>query len=213
MKKLFLSSYFAGVAKLLPDFIGTSCDGLNCVFIPTASNVEKVTFYIGTDKKALEKLRINIDELDISKAPKETIKTKIANADIIFVEGGNTFFLLQELKRTGTDKLIIEHINKGKPYIGASAGSMIVSKDIEYVKHMDNPDAAKDLHNDFLALSLVDFCIVPHCNNFPFKKAAAKIISEYSETLDLRPIHNAQVVIVKDDKNETLTFEKNKKCK
>jgi dipeptidase E len=62
MKRLFLSSYFADVAKLLPDFIGTSCNGLHCVFIPTASNVEKVTFYIGTDKKALEKLHINIDE-------------------------------------------------------------------------------------------------------------------------------------------------------
>jgi dipeptidase E len=90
------------------------------------------------------------------------------------VEGGNTFFLLQELKRSGADKLIVEHINRGKIYIGASAGSMIVSKDIEYAKYMDDPAVAEDLNNDFSALSIVDFYIVPHYANFPFKKAAEK---------------------------------------
>ncbi|WP_252346614.1 Type 1 glutamine amidotransferase-like domain-containing protein, partial [Listeria monocytogenes] len=38
--------------------------------------------------------------------------------DFIYVTGGNTFFLLQELKRTGADKLILEEIAKGKLYIG-----------------------------------------------------------------------------------------------
>jgi dipeptidase E len=37
-------------------------------------------------------------------------------------------------------------------YIGASAGSMIVSKNIEYVKYMDNPDVAKNLNGDFSGL-------------------------------------------------------------
>jgi dipeptidase E len=211
MKQLFLASYFSGAAKLLPDFAGNTCSGKKVVFIPTASIVEKVTFYVGADKKALEKLGLIIDELEISKASPDEIKTKINEADYIFVEGGNTFFLLQELKRTGTDKLIIKHINKGKLYIGASAGSMVLSKDIEYVKYMDDPDAASELKNDFTALSVVDFCVVPHCTNFPFKKAAEKIIGEYSVKLDLRLISNNQVVTVDDDKVETLTVESKKK--
>jgi dipeptidase E len=204
MQKLFLASYFSGVAKLLPDFTGNTCSGKSVVFIPTASIVEKVNFYVGADKKALEKLGLVVDELEISKASPDTIKTKINNADYIFVEGGNTFFLLQELKRTGTDKLIIKHINKGKVYIGSSAGSVILSKDIEYIKHMDDPEAAPELKNKFTALSVVDFCVVPHCTNFPFKKAAEKIIGEYAEKLDLRPISNNQVVSVDDDTVEVL---------
>ena len=211
MKKLFLASYFSGVAKLLPDFTDNTCSGKKVVFIPTASIVEKVTFYVGTDKKALEKLGLIIDELEISKASPDEIKTKINNADYIFVEGGNTFFLLQELKRTGTDKLIIKHINKGKIYIGASAGSMIVSKDIEYVKYMDDPDVAPELNNKFKALSVVDFCVVPHCTNVPFKKAAEKIIKEYTGKLELKPISNNQVVIVNDDEVNVLTYESKKK--
>ena len=173
MKNLFLASYFSGVANLLPDFTNNTCAGKKVVFIPTASIVEKVTFYVGADKKALEKRGLLVDELEIATASPDEINTKIHNADYIFVEGGNTFFLLKELKRTGTDKLIINHINSGKLYMGASAGSMILSRDITYVKYMDSPAAAPELNDDFTALSVVDFCIVPHCTNFPFKKAAA----------------------------------------
>jgi dipeptidase E len=71
-----------------------------------------------------------IDELEISSASGDEIERRIKDADYVFAEGGNTFFLLQELNRTGADKMIIEHINKGKLYIGASAGSMILSADI-----------------------------------------------------------------------------------
>jgi dipeptidase E len=210
MKKLFLSSYFSGVAKLFPNFAG-DCSGKKVVFIPTASLHEKVKFFLGTDLKALEKLGVIVDELEISNASYDETADKISNADYVFVEGGNTFFLLQELRRTGANKLIIEHINSGKLYIGASAGSVAASENIEYVKYMDDPAAAPDLNGDFSGLSIVDFCVVPHCVNFPFKKAAAKIIAEYSNKLDLRPIGNNQAVTVNGENVEIVTVESKKK--
>ncbi|MDR0895271.1 MAG: Type 1 glutamine amidotransferase-like domain-containing protein [Prevotellaceae bacterium] len=205
--KLFLSSYFAGVAKLFLEFTQQTCVGKKVVFIPTASIVEYVTFYVGANKRALTKLGMVINELEISTASPEEIKTKIEEADYLFVEGGNTFYLLQELKRTGTDKLIVEHINKGKVYIGVSAGSMIVAPDIEYVRLMDDPSVASGLKS-FSALSVVNFCVVPHHNNFPFKKAAKRIIEEYSDTLDLRVIGNNQAVVVDGETIEILTINK-----
>jgi dipeptidase E len=150
----------------------------------------------------LEKLGLIIDELEVSKASKDEIENKITNADYVFVAGGNTFFLLQELKRSGADKLIIEHIKKGKIYISTSAGSIIVSKNIEYIKFMDSPTAAPELNNDFSALGIIDFYIVPQCTNSPYKKSAEKIIVEYSKKLDLRPIHNKQAIIIKGNQVE-----------
>jgi dipeptidase E len=202
MKKLFLASYFSSVAKLFVEFTQNTCSGKKVVFIPTASIPEKVTFFVDSDKKSLEKLGLIIDELEVSKASQDEIENKITNTDYVFVAGGNTFFLLQELKRSGADKLIIEHIKKGKIYISTSAGSIIVSKNIEYVKYMDNLAAASELNNDFSSLGIVDFYIVPHCTNFPFKKSAEKIIAEYSKKLDLRPIHNKQAIIVKGNQAE-----------
>jgi dipeptidase E len=202
MKRLFLASYFTGSAKLFVEFTQNTCSDKKVVFIPTASVPEKVTFFVDSDKKSLEKLGLIIDELEVSKASQDEIENKITNADYVFVAGGNTFFLLQELKRSCADKLIIDHIKKGKIYISTSAGSIIVSKNIEYVKYMDSPTVAPGLNNNFSALGIIDFYIVPHCTNFPFKKSAEKIIAEYSEKIDLRPIHNKQAIIVKGNQAE-----------
>jgi dipeptidase E len=79
---------------------------------------------------------------------------------------------------------------------------MIVSKNIEYVKYMDNPDVAKNLNGDFSGLWIVDFYIVPHFTNFPFKKAGERIVSEYSGKLDLCAISNNEVVVVEGERVE-----------
>ena len=201
MKKMFLTSSFADVADLFLKFTGGKCAGKTATFIPTASLVEEVRFYVSAGKEALEKLGVMVDKLEISTASKDEIERKLQKNDYIYITGGNTFFLLQELKRTGADKAIIEQINSGKMYIGESAGSIVVSRDIEYVKDMDDFTAAPNV-GSFSSLGLVDFYPVPHHANFPFKESVESIISSYKEKIDLCPISNAQAIIVNDNKFE-----------
>ncbi len=196
MKRLFLASYFAEVAALFPEYMDESCNGKTVAFIPTASNVEKVTFYVGVDRKALQKIGLSVHELDIAKASQTEIKNTLERCDYIFVGGGNTFYLLQEMKRTGCDKLITEQIKAGKPYIGSSAGSIVLAPDIEYVKPMDNPKLAPDL-TSYKALGAVDFFVLPHRTNFPFKKTAEKIENTLKDKLKLMPISNNQAIVVR----------------
>ena len=195
MKKLFLTSSFNSVVKLFADFAKVDLKGKTVTFIPTAALHEKVNFYIKSGKKALAKTGLIVDELELSTASEAEIQTKLKNNDFIYISGGNTFFLLQELKRTGADKMIADQINSGKLYIGESAGSVILAPNIEYVKDMDDCNAAPDLHN-FDALNLVDFYPLPHHTNFPFKKVVEKIIAEYSTILPLKPISNSQIIEV-----------------
>ena len=108
-KKLFLSSSFEDVVTLLPEF-EKNLVGKKVTFIPTASIVEQVAFFVESGKKALEELGLIVDELELSTATAEEIESKITNNDIIYVTGGNTFFLLQEMIRTGADKLIINEV-------------------------------------------------------------------------------------------------------
>ncbi|MDR0611455.1 MAG: peptidase E [Planctomycetaceae bacterium] len=65
--------------NLFSDFTNNTCSGKKVVFIPTASLPEKVTFYVDTDKKALKKLGMVIDELEISTASQYEIKNKLSN--------------------------------------------------------------------------------------------------------------------------------------
>lgn len=198
MRKLFLSSSFKDVASLLIDFVKEDIKGKTVTFIPTASINEKVKFYVGSARKAFEKMGLVVDELELTKATAEDVLNKLKENDYIYVSGGNTFFLLQELKRTGADKIIIDEINSGKLYIGESAGAMIVSPNIEYAKEMDDCKMASDL-NTFEALSVIDVYPVPHYTNFPFAKAVERIITKYESKINLYPINNSQVILVEKD--------------
>ncbi|MDN5111126.1 Type 1 glutamine amidotransferase-like domain-containing protein [Aliarcobacter butzleri] len=208
MKKLFLASSFKDVANIFADF-EKDLKGKTVTFIPTASKVEKVVFYVNSGKKALQKLGLIIDELDISTASNDEINSKLRNNDFIYITGGNTFFLLQELKKTGADKIIIDEINKGKLYIGESAGAIVTSANIEYAKRMDDVKKAPNL-TEFNGLNLVDFYVIPHYTNFPFEKTVEKIIEDYSSKLNLSPISNKDAILVVDNKIDFIQIKEEK---
>ncbi len=195
MNKLFLCSSFKDVAKLFANFAEDELVGKRVTFIPSASIVEKFNLYVKWGKNALEQLGLAVDELEISTAAPAEITGKLNSNDYIYVSGGNAFYLLQELKRTGADKIIAEQIAAGKTYIGESAGSIVVSPNIEYIKDMDDCNAEPELVG-FDALNLVDFYPLPHHTNFPFVEAVEKIISKYETSLRLVPISNSQVILV-----------------
>lgn len=203
MKKLFLGSSFSDVAQLFPEWIEEDIKGKTVTFIPTAGVPEEITFFIDNDRKAFEQLGILVDELEISTAFREEIKAKLLKNDYIFLSGGNTFFLLQELKRTRTDMLIKELIFAWKPYIWTSAGSMVLAPNIEYWALMDVPEKAPNL-KDFSALNVVNFYLVPHYGEFPFVDATNEIVNRYTE-LPLLPLNNKQVVCINGETQKIKT--------
>lgn len=66
-RKLFLTSSFEDVYMLLPTF-EEKLVGKRATFIPTASIVEEVVFFVDSRKKALDKLGLTVDELELSTA-------------------------------------------------------------------------------------------------------------------------------------------------
>ena len=187
MKRLFLCSSFADVANLLIDFANEDLKGKIIAFIPTASLTESIRFYVKTGKKALEKVGMIVEEVEITQFSNEEISSILHKCDYIYITGGNTFFLLQELKRKGVDKIISEQVKSGKLYIGESAGAIIASPDTEYMKNVnfDPIEKAPELE-DYSSLGLVDFYTIPHYGNFPFKKKGEKVIQLYNEKLQLK---------------------------
>ncbi|EHF2868038.1 type 1 glutamine amidotransferase-like domain-containing protein [Listeria monocytogenes] len=196
MKNLFLTSSFKDVVPLFTEF-ESNLQGKTVTFIPTASKVEEVVFYVEAGKEALEDLGLIVEELDVTTETLEEITATLKKNDFIYVTGGNTFFLLQELKRSGADKLILEEIAKGKLYIGESAGAVITSPNISYIQSMDSVKKATNLTN-YDALNLVDFSILPHYNNTPFKEVTQKIVADYAGKPTMRPISNQEAIFVRD---------------
>ena len=152
MKRVFLCSSFADVAEILSKTVPSPLRGNTVAFIPTASIHEAYTQYVEDGKNALRALGLRIKEVEITQYDKDKIAKILSDCDCIYISGGNTFFLMQELKKTGTDQLIKEQVERGKLYIGESAGAMILAPNIEYAKRMDNHLALTPNFNDFTGL-------------------------------------------------------------
>lgn len=194
MKKLILVSMLYQVTDLVKT-IEPELAGKTVTYISTAGIVEETEGMVEEETTILESLGLAVDVLDVSAASYESIVNSLTKNDIIFIGGGNTFFLLQELRRSGADKILVQEVNKGKLYIGESAGAVIACPDIGYCSGMDSPEKAPEL-TDYTGLGLVDFYIVPHIGNKEMGEAAEKAVEEYNSRLDLKIITDRQIIQV-----------------
>ena len=128
------------------------------LYITTASDGDDDKTWMEEEYKTI--LDLGIDENNILEY-KIGNEININDFDIIYMMGGNTFYLLDVIRKTNFDKQIIDFINKGKIYIGSSAGSEILGSSIE-------PALNYDLNNvnmkDFTGLKIIDKLIIPHSN-------------------------------------------------
>lgn len=188
--KLFLCSHFSQVGNLIKEEI----ENKKVVFIPTASINEGYTGYVGSARKLFKKMGANLTEIDISKEDFKTIKAVFEETDIIYFTGGNSFFLVDQLRKTGVDKLLKEELKKGKLMIGESAGSVICAPSISYIEIMDEkPEDYSQIDDN--GLNLIDFYVLPHYLTSPFKKITATILKKFSD-LKICPINNHQAIMV-----------------
>lgn len=202
MKKLILVSMLYQVTDLVQT-ITPELEGKTVTYIPTAGIAEEVEGMVEEETSTLESLGMMVDVLEVSSASYDSIVNSLTKNDVIFVGGGNTFFLLQELRRSGADQILIREVEKGKLYIGESAGSIITCPDIGYCAEMDSPEKAPDLI-DYAGLNLVDFYIVPHIGNAEMGEAAEKAVEKYSSELELKAITDEQVILVEEGRVEIL---------
>ena len=202
MKKLILVSMLYQVTDLVRT-ITPELEGKTVTYIPTAGIAEDVEGMVEEETSTLESLGMTVDVLEVSSASYDSIVNSLTKNDIIFVGGGNTFFLLQELRRSGADQILIREVEKGKLYIGESAGSIISCPDIGYCAEMDSPEKAPDLI-DYAGLNLVDFYIVPHIGNTEMGEAAEKAVEKYSSELEVKAITDEQVILVEEGRVEIL---------
>ena len=203
MKQLFLCSYFAGVKSLFKQYASKKQLGKHVLFIPTAGNVEEYRGYIDEALQIFADLGFQVEVLDISACDRETAQAKIFQSKLLYVSGGNTFYLLQELKKKQLLSLIKEQIADGMVYVSESAGAIITAKDIDYNKLMDDKSVAAEL-NDTGALNEVDFYVLPHVGEEPFVESTQATLDTYSDQLNLLSLNNCQAVLVEGEEVKVL---------
>lgn len=181
----------------------------NIGFIATASELEENREYMYQDREKLEQMNYKVIDIDISKESKQNILNKFKLIDSIFVAGGNSFYLLQQLVIKDVIQDLKEFANN-KIYIGSSAGACIVCPSIDYVQKLDDK-AKAPLLNNYKAMNLIDFYIIPHYNSKEkYTKLADEIEKEYMNYKFIKLSNNQAIVVDKVNTYKFITKEEAK---
>ncbi|MEK6901418.1 MAG: Type 1 glutamine amidotransferase-like domain-containing protein, partial [Nanoarchaeota archaeon] len=102
-------------------------------FVTTAAYGEtKNPTWMEKDRQLLYSCGIkHIEDLDLKDKTRDDLERILADKDIVFVNGGNTFYLLYWTRKSGFDKVLLSFLKRGGLYVGVSAGSYIACPTIE----------------------------------------------------------------------------------
>jgi len=176
-------------------FLKKDPKGLKVAFIPTAADPEKDKSFVQYSIDQIEALGLVCTTVDLKGQTQATLKPILEKMDLIWVNGGNTFYLLDHIKKSGFDKLINPLLEKGKLYIGVSAGSCIACPDIEFVKWKELCDDDIIKSSDLTAFNFIQALIVPHYK--PKNKSAAQQGAN-TTTLPVIALSDKQAIIVEN---------------
>ncbi len=169
---------------------------IKVIFVPTASRTKEELKYVEAAKKELLNFGIKVENITALNLNHNVSYNEVKNFDVIYVCGGNTFWLLHKVRETGFDKVIKQFLNNDKLYVGVSAGSILVGPNIEIAVPFDENDIGL---TNFTGLNLVKVVISPH-----YTVKEKLIIDQYKKQLNCQiiPLTDRQACLVIDNQIE-----------
>ena len=132
------------------------------LFFPTASHDSNP--YFNSFRKtytSLFDMKSDVAILTKGLMTVEHVAEKIEKANLIYVGGGDTLYLMQVWRETGVDKLVWDAYKRGAVLAGLSAGAICWFEDI-YTDSLE-PDA----YAPYKGLGTLKGAATPHYNNRP----------------------------------------------
>ena len=146
---------------------------ITVAFITTAykPKLEQDQGYVNKNLQIMKEMGFNVLEVDIEGKKESEVTKLIGLKDIIFVAGGNAFYLLRAMRKCNFEKIMRKLLKQGKVYLGESAGSIVAGRNIKIAGWIGDENIV-NLKN-LKGLNLVPFDIFVH-----YKPEHAEIIKK-----------------------------------
>jgi len=154
------------------------------------------TDYMERDKNFFREQGCNFFELDLDGKTENELREILKKTDVVYVEGGSSFYLLKSIRESGFDKVIKELLPQGLIYMGVSAGSFVACPTIEMAtwKYQDKYDHYGI--TDLTAMNLVPFLLSAH-----YKPENQELLKEKisQASLPVKILNDEQAIILQGD--------------
>ncbi len=119
---------------------------------------------------------------------------KLLNVDVMLISGGNTIQLLNNLRKSGLDKAIVEFIHRQDVTLsGFSAGALVLTPTIA-ISNLTDIDESLGETSNLNGLGIVDFELLPHYK----KQLHETLLYEYRKTTDnqVREMNDEEYILL-----------------
>jgi dipeptidase E len=130
-----------------------------------------------------------------------SLRHRLADFDLVWVMGGNSFVLRRAMKQSGFDAIIRDMLDADAiAYGGYAAGAVVAGPSLRGLELMDDPFEVPDGYDEPLiwhGLGLTPFAIVPHYQSrHPEAAAAEKVVSYMrARRTRFRAISDGEVIV------------------
>jgi len=200
--KLFLVSQW-----LLPEFrlafeqlVGKPLSQTSVVLIENGADDEPYErSWVKNTRNSLLDAGMTVTQLDLRSyaggKDNERLRTVLSDADVIWVGGGNAFYLNWILEDSGARDLIVRMVKDGKIYAGGSAGAIVAGPTISGFETADDVSFAPKLVVDGMALT--DIVVLPHWGGEHYGAIMERIAKQLATTGRLvQPLTDREALIV-----------------
>lgn len=151
-------------------------------------------------RQAIKDLGVKLEIIDLRdfKGKPQALESKLASKDVIWIGGGNTFYLRWLLRETKSDEIITKLVKNGIVYGGGSAGAIIAGPTLKHFETADDPADAPEVILD--GLHLTHIVIVPHMDNSKFLPVINGIRDNLqNDGFAIAPLKDSQALVINDD--------------
>lgn len=206
----------ASIANALEELVGKPRKEIKIAFIPNAAFPvddfkNESRQWLVDDLYRIKEFCGFIDIVSLIDLTKEEIRERLEYADVIFVGGGNTFYLSYCMEKAGVFDALPKLLET-RVYAGISAGSMMATESIRTSSQaIKNPDKFYDEEYDELgprgrsagrAAKLVEFVVRPHYMSKDF----SRIRNDYLEEI----VRDVKAPLYAIDDNSAVKVDGNK---
>ncbi|MBO5349767.1 MAG: Type 1 glutamine amidotransferase-like domain-containing protein [Clostridia bacterium] len=144
---------------------------------------------------------VNILDLKDYFGNNELLNKELKKYNSFCVIGGNVFVLRRAMKLSGFDQFLINNQHNHKLlYIGYSAGSCVLTKNLDGFQLVDEPiNPYNDENVIYEGVGLLDYCIVPHYKSNHKESALIDNVVQYMEErkIKYKALSDGDVIIQK----------------
>ena len=164
------------IGRALQALVGKPASETKVAFIPTAANVEPGNHH-WMIRQFVDLWQYGFQWIDVVDPSAVGVdwRARLAEVDVLYLSGGNTFHLLDQARKTGFDKWLKDNIDS-KVYVGGSASSILMTPTIA-VAGLEPGDENLPGLTDLTGLGYVGFEIEPHCD-----AARIKAVKTYADS-------------------------------